>query len=260
LIQRILASPHKDAAVQLFLKDKEVQPEHKRARIPVKLFNSLRGGLRQAGAEILRALGHPYSVSALPEDQLPEGAHRIGECPDPEQACLLCRVFGSLQRPSLFRNYTPPLVDDPDHKLELPQEMNHVLIRTHARNVHRPDGNTMNFNQQYFAGVFTTYLTFPRGLPELLELGFLVNCLEYCREVGAAKAWGAGALFLQAYALEKIELTYTREWNGEVIQLVRKETVTPLREELEAAITTYTQWIAQLSTESVEMEEGEAPA
>ena len=74
----------------------------------------------------------PYSVQALPEDQLPEGAHRPGGCPDPENKCLLCWVFGSLNHASLFKNYTPPLVDDPRHKLEVPQEVNHVLIRPPA--------------------------------------------------------------------------------------------------------------------------------
>jgi hypothetical protein len=172
----------------------------------------------------------------------------------------MCQVFGSLKQPSLFKVYTPPLVDDPEHKLTLPHEVNHVLIRTHARNVHRPDGSTLNFNQQYFAGVFTTYLTFSHGLPEPIALGFLLNCLEGCMEVGAAKAWGAGKLLLRAYALEQVAVTYTREWNGEVIQLIRKETVTPLRDELEAAITDYTQWIAQHQTETPTIEEGEAPA
>ena len=98
--------------------------------------------------------------------------------------------------------------------LDPPQEVNHVLIRVHKRNVHRPDGNTLNFNQQYFAGTFVTYLQFPKGLPNPLELGFLVNCLERCADVGAAKAWGAGKLFLQSYILEKVELTYEWEWNG----------------------------------------------
>jgi len=87
-----------------------------------------------------------------------------------------------------------------------------------------------------------------------------VNCLEYCTEVGAAKAWGAGKLFLQTYTLEKVEVTYTREWTGDVIQLVRKETITPLREELEAAITAYSQWIAQNRTKTTAAKEGEVPA
>lgn len=115
----------------------------------------------------------------------------------------------------------------------------------------------MNFNQQYFAGVFTTYLTFSHGLPLPIELGFLVNCLEYCREVGAAKAWGAGKLCLQAYGLEEVAITYTREWTGDRIQLVCKKTITPLREELEAAITAYMQWIAQHRAETLVIEEGE---
>ena len=104
----------------------------------MKLFTSLRGGLRHAGVEILQELGLPYSLPALPEDKLPEDAHRVGECSDSEQTCLMCRVFGSLNQVSIFRNYTPPLVDDPDHKLDTPHEVNHVLIRIHARNVYRP--------------------------------------------------------------------------------------------------------------------------
>jgi len=120
-------------------------------------------------------------------------------------------VFGSLNHASPFKNFTPPLIDDPEHKLKMPQEVNHVLIRTHARNVHRPDGNTLNFNQQYFAGEFVSYLEFSNGLPDPLVLGFLLNCLEWCTEVGAAKAWGAGKLFIHSYALEKVEVRYERE-------------------------------------------------
>lgn len=171
--------------------------------------------------------------------------------------CLLCRVFGSLNHASLFRNYTPPLVDDPENKLDIPQEVNHVLIRTHARNVHRPDGNTLNFNQQYFAGEFVTYLQFPNGRPKSIPLGFLLNCLERCTDVGAAKAWGAGKLFLQAYTLEKVELTYTREWDGEAFQLVRKETVTPLKAELEHALDVFEQWLAQIKSTTSESDVGE---
>ncbi|MFX0195319.1 MAG: hypothetical protein ACFFCW_04275 [Candidatus Hodarchaeota archaeon] len=119
-------------------------------------------------------------MPGLSEDPLPEGAHRPGECPDPENECLLCRVFGSLNHASFFRNYTPPLVNDPENKLDIPQEVNHVLIRTHVRNVHRPDGTTLNFNQQYFTGKFVTYLQFPNGCPKSIPLGFLLNCLERC--------------------------------------------------------------------------------
>jgi len=128
-----------------------------------------------------------------------------------------------------LKKFTPPLVDDPDHKLDTSQELNHVLIRIHKRNVHRSDGNTLNFNQQYFAGTFVTYLQFSQGLPDPVVLGFLLNCLERCREVGAAKAWGAGQLFLQAYTLERVECAYTREWDGEAFQLTRNEMITPLK-------------------------------
>jgi len=220
----------------------------------MKLFASLRGALRSAGTEILRDIRLPYSVQALPEDQLPEGAHRPGGCPDPENECLICRVFGSLNHASLFKNYTPPLVDDPGHKLEVPQEVNHVLIRTHARNVHRPDGNTLNFNQQYFAGESVTYLTFLDGLPDPVALGFLLNCLEQCADVGAAKAWGAGKVFLQSYTLEKVEISYTWEWNGETIQLTRKETITSLKAELDHAFDAYAKWLGQRASETGEVE------
>ncbi|MFQ5818368.1 MAG: hypothetical protein ACE5I5_00015 [Candidatus Heimdallarchaeota archaeon] len=260
LIQRILTSPHRELAVHRFLADKDVQDQRKQERLNVKLFTSLRGALRRAGTEILRDLHLPYSVQALPEDQLPEGAHRPGECPDPENECLLCQVFGSLHHESIFKNYTPPLVNDPEHKLDMSQEVNHVLIRTHARNVLRPDGNTLNFNQQYFAGEFITYLQFPNGLPDPLVLGFLVNCLEQCADVGAAKAWGAGKLFLQSYTLEKVDITYEREWDGEAYQLIRKETVTTLKTELDQAFGVYTQWIAQQKAIIQETDEGEAVA
>jgi len=259
-VERILASSHKDAAIQRFLADKDVSEQCKRERVAMKLLTCLRGALRQAGTEILRDRHLPYSVQALPEDKLPEGTHRPGECPDPESKCLVCRVFGSLNHASLFKNYTPPLVDDPEHKLDTPQEVNHVLIRTHARNVHRPDGNTLNFNQQYFAGEFVTYLQFPNGLPDPVALGFLFNCLERCADVGAAKAWGAGKLFIQSYTLEKVELTYEREWNGDAIQLTPRMTVTPLKAELEQAFDAYEQWLAQTVAaprESSEVEEGE---
>ena len=260
LVQRILTSPHKELAVHRFLADKDVQDQRKQERLNVKLFTSLRGALRRAGMEILRDLRLPYSVQALPEDQLPEGAHHPGECPDPENECLMCRVFGSLHHESIFKNYTPSLVNDPEHKLDMLQEVNHVLIRTHARNVLRPDGNTLNFNQQYFAGEFVTYLQFPNGLPNLVVLGFLVNCLEQCADVGAAKAWGAGKLFLQSYTLEKVEITYEREWVGEAYQLIRNETVTPLKTELDQAFGAYTQWIAQQKATIQETDEGEAVA
>ncbi|MFQ6124608.1 MAG: hypothetical protein ACE5R6_08400 [Candidatus Heimdallarchaeota archaeon] len=263
MIQRILASQHKDAAIQRFLIDKDVREQQKQERLILKLFTSLRGALRQAGKEILEELHLPYSMPGLPEDSLPKGAHRPGECPDPEEECLLCRVFGSLNHASLFRNYTPPLVDDPETKLGIHQEVNHVLIRTHARNVHRPDGNTLNFNQQYFAGEFITYLQFPNGRPKPITLGFLLNCLERCTDVGAAKAWGAGKLFLRAYTLEKVEFTYAREWDGGAFQLVRKETVIPLKAELEHAFEAYEQWLAQIVTkpsESSETHEGEVTA
>ena len=145
-------------------------------------------------------------------------------------------------------------MDDPRHKLEVPQEVNHVLIRTHARNVHRPDGNTLNFNQQYFAGEFASYLEFPNGLPDPVALGFLLNCLERCVDVGAAKAWGAGKVFLQSYTLEKVEISYTREWNGEAIQLTRKETITPLKAELDHAFDAYAQWVGQRASDNGEVE------
>lgn len=260
LVQRILASPHKTTAVQRFLADKEVTAQRKRERLDVKLFTSLRGALRHAGREILHALRLPYSMPALSEDKLPEGAHRPGECVEAEQECLLCRVFGSLSHPSLFRTYIPPLVNDPEHKLATPQEVNHVFIRTHARNVHRPDGNTLNFNQQYFAGTFVAYLTFLNGLPDPVELGFLLNCLERCDDVGAAKAWGAGKLFLQSYTLEKVERTYQRVWNGNAYQMTPKTTVTPLKAELDQACAAYTQWLAQLLATQRGTEEGAVPA
>ena len=173
LIQRILASKHKDAAVQHFLAGMEALDPQKQERVILKLFNSLRGGLRPAGVEILRDLHLPHSVPALSEDQLPEGAHHVGECPEPDQPCLLCRVFGSMKQESLFKNYTPPLVNDPDHKLNPPQELNHVFIRIHSRNVHRPNGNTLNFNQQYFAGTFVTYLNSGlRLLNNMFDVGY----------------------------------------------------------------------------------------
>lgn len=255
LIRRIMASPHKEVAVHRFLLDKDVSAQCKHERIRLKLFASLRGGLRQAGVEILRDLGLPYSHPGLPEDQLPVNAHQAGECPDPEDICLVCRVFGSLTHPSIFRNYIPPLVDDPDHKLEVPQEVNHVLIRIHARNVHRPDGSTLNFNQQYFAGVFFTYLSFPHGLPDPVALGFLLNCLERCDQVGGAKAWGAGKLFLQAYTLEKVECAFERTWEGDTFHIRPKLTVTPLKVELEQAFNAYSQWITQMLTPSEESDE-----
>jgi hypothetical protein len=256
LIQRILTSPQKDLAVQRFLVDKDVQAHQKQERILLKLFNSLRGGLRAAGVAILRDLNLPYSLQGLPDDKLPDGAHRPGECPDSDDPCLLCQVFGSLNQASLFQNYTPPLVDDADHKLIVPHELNHVFIRMHPRNVHRPDGSTLNFNQQYFAGVFTTYLQFPNGLPDPLALGFLLNCLERCTDVGAAKAWGSGKLVLQSYSLEKVTLTYTREWNGNVYQLAPTVTISPLKTELDQALDTYTQWLADQSTKIREVAEG----
>ncbi|MFQ5820867.1 MAG: hypothetical protein ACE5I5_12820, partial [Candidatus Heimdallarchaeota archaeon] len=260
LIQRILASPHKATAVQRFLTDKDVTDQRKRERLDVKLFTSLRGALRQAGREILHALHLPYSMPALSEDKLPEGAHRPGDCVELDQECLLCRVFGSLNHASIFRTYIPPLVNDPEHKLATPQEVNHVFIRTHARNVHRPNGSTLNFNQQYFAGTFTLYLQFPAGLPDPVELGFLLNCLEHCDDVGAAKAWGAGKLFLQAYTLEKVERTFERVWNGEAYQMTPKVTVTPLKAELDQALAAYTQWLAQILATQRGTEEGAVPA
>ncbi|NIO12264.1 MAG: hypothetical protein GTO40_31295 [Deltaproteobacteria bacterium] len=63
--------------------------------------------------------------------------------------------------------------------------------------------------------------------------------------------------------MEKVELTYTREWDGEAFQLVRKETVTPLKAELEHAFEAYEQWLAQMVTkprESSEANEGEVTA
>ena len=255
LIQRILASPHKDLAVQRFLVDKDVREQQKRERVRMKLFTALRGALRQAGTEILHSLHLPYSVPALPDDKLSEGTHKIGDCPDPDNECLLCHVFGSLSHASLFKNYTPPLVDDPQQKLALPQEVNPVLIRTHARNVHRPDGSTFNFNQQYFAGEFITYLEFTNGLPPPVVLGFLLHCLEWCPNIGAAKAWGAGKLFLRSYALEKVELTYDREWNGATIHLTPQLTITPLKEKLEQALAEYQAWLAQLQTRAPLLEQ-----
>jgi hypothetical protein len=254
LITRILTSTTKELAIQRFLADKELGEQCKIERIIVKLFTSLRGALRQAGVEILRTLNLPYSMSALPEDKLPDGAHPIGECPDPEDGCLLCQVFGSLKHPSLFKTYIPPLVDDPEHKRDIPQEVNHVLIRTHARNVHRPNGSTFNFNQQYFAGDFTTYLEFPQGLPSPVVLGFLLNCLEWCADVGAAKAWGAGKLFLRSYALEKVEQIYEPKWTGSSLQLTPKRIITPLRDELEQALADYTGWLAEIQTRPLILE------
>ena len=245
LVQRILTSPHKELAVQRFLANNDVSDQCKLERLAVKLFTSLRGALRRTGTEILRELHLPYSMPSLPDDQLSEGTHRIGKCPDPEHECLVCRVFGSLNHDSIFRNYTPPLINDPDHKLDTSHELNHVFIRTHARNVHRPNGSTLNFNQQYFAGTFVTYLTFPTGLPDPLELGFLLNCIERCVDVGAAKAWGAGKLFIQSYTLEKVEISYEREWDGEAFQMTPKVTVTPLKTKLDQAFRIYTQWVAQ---------------
>jgi len=260
LIKRILTSPHKDVAVQRFLADKDMSEKCKQERITKKLFINLRGALRRAGTEILRDLRLFYSVPALPEDKLPEGAHHIGECLDSDHECLLCRVFASLNRTSLFRNYTPPLVDDPEHKLTMPQEVNHVLIRTHARNVHRPDGNTLNFNQQYFSGEFVSYLEFPNGLPDPVALGFLLNCLEWCTEVGAAKAWGTGKLFIHSYALEKVEVTYKREWERDTMRLTRKETITLLKNELEHALDVYEQWLAQIISTTSESDVEEVVA
>jgi hypothetical protein len=260
LIHRILTSPHKANAVKCFLEDKDVQEQRKIDRLLLKLFTSLRGALRQAGVEILRALHLPYSVPVLFDDKLPEGVHRPGECPDSDDECLVCRAFGSLKQKSIFRNYTPPLVDDPDKKLDIPQEVNHVLIRTHARNVHRPDGSTLNFNQQYFAGTFVTYFNFPHGLPSPVELGFLLNCLEACPEVGAAKAWGAGKLFLQSYTLEKVEVAYEREWDGAVIQLALKTTIIPLKAELDQVFAAYAQWLSQVRPPVQETDEGEVIA
>jgi len=248
LIQRILTSPTKELAVQRFLADKELGEQCKIERIIVKHLTSLRGALRQAGVEILQTLNLPYSVSSLPEDKLPDGAHPIGECPDPEKECLLCQVFGSLKHSSLFKTYIPPLVDDPEHNRDILQEMNHVLIRTHARNVHRPGGRTFNFNQQYFAGDFTTYLEFPQGLPSPVVLGFLLNCLEWCVDVGAAKAWGAGKLFLRSYALEKVEQIYEPKWTDSSMHLTPKRTITPLRDELEQALAEYAGWLAKIQT------------
>ena len=138
-----------------------------------------------------------------------------------------------------------------------PQEVNHVLIRTHARNVHRPNGNTLNFNQQYFAGEFVSYLEFPNGLPDPLALGFLLNCIEWCTEVGAAKAWGAGKLFIHSYALEKVEVRYEREWDGEAMRLIRKETINPLKDELEHALDVYEKWLAQIKSTTSESDVGE---
>ncbi|MFQ5821955.1 MAG: hypothetical protein ACE5I5_18355 [Candidatus Heimdallarchaeota archaeon] len=260
LIQRILASPHKTVAVQRFLADKDLREHRKHEQIILKLFTSLRGALRRAGVEILRDLHLSYGMQALPEDKLPAGAHRPGECPDLDHECLVCRVFGSLKQGSIFRNYTPPLINDSDHKLDTPQEVNHVFIRTHARNVHRPDGNTLNFNQQYFAGEFVTYLQFPNGLPDQVELGFLLNCLERCTDVGAAKAWGAGKLFIQSYTLEKVEITYDREWAGDALRLTRKETITPLKAELDQAFEAFAQWLAQTAAEQREFDKGEVAA
>lgn len=252
LVKRILASSAKEMAVQHFLRNKDVQEHRKRERIGIKLFTSLRGALRAAGRELLHELQLPYSMPGLPGDTLPEGAHTPGDCHDAGELCLLCRVFGSLQQVSLFQNYTPPLMDDPDHKVELPHEVNHVFIRTHARNIHRPDGNTLNFNQQYFAGQFVTYLQFPNGLPPPLELGFLLHCLERCTDVGAAKAWGAGKLFIQSYTLERVDYMYDRTWTGEAYQLTRNETRTPLKTELDQALEVYAQWMTQ--------QQGEVPA
>lgn len=246
LIKRIVTSRYKEAAVQQFLIGKNIQESRKPERLILKLFNSLRGALRQAGMEIMRDLHLPYSIPGLSDDSLPEGAHRPGECLDSDQTCLICRVFGSLNQPSLFKNYTPPLVDDPDHKLNILQELNHVLIRTHSRNVHRPNGSTLNFNQQYFAGTFVTYLWFPVGLPDPVILGFLFNCLEHCDNVGAAKAWGAGKLFLQSYTLEKVEVTYVREWTGDALQMSPQIMVTPLKAELDQAFSAYTRWLTQV--------------
>lgn len=246
LVQRILASPYKDLAIKRFLTNKDVRKQQKRERVRMKLFTALRGALRQAGTEILHTLHLPYSVAALPDDKVPEGAHTIGDCPDPDNECLLCHVFGSLNHASLFKNYTPPLVDDAERKLDIRQEVNPVLIRTHARNVHRPNGSTFNFNQQYFAGEFITYLEFPTGLPPPMVLGFLLHCLEWCPDIGAAKAWGAGKLFLRSYALEKVELVYEREWDGDTLRLTPKETITPLKKELEQALTEYKAWLTHV--------------
>jgi len=151
-------------------------------------------------------------------------------------------------------------MDDPDHKVELSYEANHVLIRTHARNVNRPDGSTLNFNQQYFAGRFVTYLQFPNGLPDPLELGFLLHCLERCTDVGAAKAWGAGKLFIQSYALQHVEYIYDRIWTGDVYQLIRNERITPLKAELDQALEVIAQWIIQQPGAAPDETLGEVPA
>ncbi|NIO19826.1 MAG: hypothetical protein GTN76_03565 [Candidatus Aenigmarchaeota archaeon] len=61
--------------------------------------------------------------------------------------------------------------------------------------------------------------------------------------MGAAKAWGAGKLFIQSYTLEKVEISYEREWDGEAFQLTPKVTVTPLKAELNPAFRIYAQWV-----------------
>jgi hypothetical protein len=53
-------------------------------------------------------------------------------------------------------------------------------------------------------------------------------------EVGAAKAWwGAGQLFLESYTLERVEWTYTCEWDGEAFRLTWNEKLIPLKTELD---------------------------
>jgi len=82
------------------------------------------------------------------------------------------------------------------------------------------------------------------------------NCLERCTDVGAAKVWGSGKLVLQSYSLEKVELTYTREWTGQAYQLTPTVTITPLKAELDQALDAYTQWLAEQSAKISEVAEG----
>lgn len=74
----------------------------------------------------------------------------------------------------------------------------------------------------------------------------MLNCLEWCADVGAAKAWGSGKLFLRSYILEKVEQVYEPHWTNSSIQLAPKQIVTPLRTGLEQALVEYAGWLADI--------------
>lgn len=68
------------------------------------------------------------------------------------------------------------------------------------------------------------------------------------------------AIAVQSYTLEKVDLTYEREWDGEAVQMTPKVTITPLKAELDQAFAAYAQWVAQNRPLAQETDEGEVIA